>query len=346
MSQTAAAIPKNPALEPAEDFYRLRREGIGFIEQMASGLWTDYNTHDPGITILEALCYAITDLAYRINWDIKDILAPTIAPADPAQPYPDQAFFTAREILTVHPTSPNDFRRLLIDLEQVRNAWVLCRVCACDLTYYAWCDKDQLQLAYQAPNDIDPKAKAVWPLGLYDAALELEADPALGDLNDRKIERTSVLHDSDGVHSLILELRFPDISLSDADQWSLFLQSDDAFENRNGASFKPKLKRLGATKTYDVFSDGTLDEAGRNAYVRSHLRGVFYLSYEIELTPSGLTIDIENASLRVIGDAATRAATTADGLRALVSDASAGDFIRRYRDKAIAARAAIASAKE
>ena len=65
MSQNAKALVKNPPLEPAEDFYRLRREGIGFIEQMGSARWTDYNTHDPGITTLEALCYAITDLAYR-----------------------------------------------------------------------------------------------------------------------------------------------------------------------------------------------------------------------------------------------------------------------------------------
>src|SRR5882762_11372491 len=124
MSQTAAAIPKNPALEPAEDFYRLRREGIGFIEQMASGLWTDYNTHDPGITTLEALCYAITDLAYRIGWDVRDILSTKSAPADPLQPYPKQAFFTAREILTVNPTKTGDFRRLLITQETVRNAWI------------------------------------------------------------------------------------------------------------------------------------------------------------------------------------------------------------------------------
>ena len=29
--------------------------------------WTDHNTHDPGITVLEALDYALTDLQYRGN---------------------------------------------------------------------------------------------------------------------------------------------------------------------------------------------------------------------------------------------------------------------------------------
>ena len=74
MSQALATISKQPTLKPAEDYYRLRQEGIGFISQMGSRYWTDYNTHDPGITILEGLCYAITDLAYCTGWDIKDIL--------------------------------------------------------------------------------------------------------------------------------------------------------------------------------------------------------------------------------------------------------------------------------
>src|SRR2546425_6100139 len=122
MNQSATALQKNPPLEPAEDFYRLRREGIGFIEQMGSARWTDYNTHDPGITTLEALCYAITDIAYRAKWDIEDILAPATTPVGPAPPFPGQAFFTAGKILTVNPTSPDDLRLLLIDLGQVRNA--------------------------------------------------------------------------------------------------------------------------------------------------------------------------------------------------------------------------------
>src|SRR5216683_657652 len=129
MSASPPALIKNLAQEPAQDFYSLRREGIGFIEQMGSGRWTDYNVHDPGITILEALCYAITDLGYRIGWDIPDILSPPTASPDPLQPYPNQAFFTARSILTVNPATSDDFRRLLIDLLDVRDAWIICKEC-------------------------------------------------------------------------------------------------------------------------------------------------------------------------------------------------------------------------
>lgn len=125
MTDQPRYIAKPPVLKPAEDFYRLRQEGISFIEEMGTELWTDYNAHDPGITILEALCYGITELAYRTGWDIQDILTPDPAKKKVAdQPYPGQYFPSAREILTVNPVTPDDFRRLLIDHKDVRNAWV------------------------------------------------------------------------------------------------------------------------------------------------------------------------------------------------------------------------------
>jgi len=116
MSDTSRVLQKNPPLDAAQDFYRLRREGIGFIAQMGSRSWTDYNVHDPGITILEAFCYAITDLAYRVGWRIEDLLTPdpTKVSVDPLQPFPNQAFPTARRILTTNPVTPDDGGRRII----------------------------------------------------------------------------------------------------------------------------------------------------------------------------------------------------------------------------------------
>jgi hypothetical protein len=64
-------LPDNAVL----DYNFLRREGIRHLERLAGPLWTDFNLHDPGITILEQLCYALTDLSYRIAYDLKDLLA-------------------------------------------------------------------------------------------------------------------------------------------------------------------------------------------------------------------------------------------------------------------------------
>ncbi|MDO9240255.1 MAG: hypothetical protein Q7U30_09575, partial [Methylicorpusculum sp.] len=216
MNEQSVTIAKQPAQKTAEDFFELRREGIGYIAEMGSRFWTDYNTHDPGITLLEALCYALTDLAYRSNWDIKDLLMPPPAEADPEKPFAGQAFFTARDILTVNPVTPDDFRCSLIDLDTVRNAWIFCKQCACDVNYYAVCENETVTLAYQKPQNSVHEPKKVDVLGLYDVLLELEADPELGDLNDRKIERTVNLFDAEGkAYPLTMELRFPDLQLMD-----------------------------------------------------------------------------------------------------------------------------------
>lgn len=113
----AKAVPATKAL----DYGLLRAEGLKHIEQMGSALWTDYNAHDPGITILEILCYAITDLAYRTGAPIENLLS---SPADNAENFRQQ-FFSAKEILTSRPVTEIDYRKLFIDIDGVKNAWLL-----------------------------------------------------------------------------------------------------------------------------------------------------------------------------------------------------------------------------
>ena len=55
-------IIRNKTRPLSQDYEQLRRLGLNYIEQFSREIWTDYNIHDPGITILEALMYAITDL--------------------------------------------------------------------------------------------------------------------------------------------------------------------------------------------------------------------------------------------------------------------------------------------
>jgi len=113
----ALFITRTP-LDPDLDFARLRREGLVLIERLAHEVWTDYNPHDPGVTILELMCYALTDLAYRTDYDIKDLLTGEVqgALANRGQ------FHSANEVLTCAPVSFDDLRKLLMDIEGVRNA--------------------------------------------------------------------------------------------------------------------------------------------------------------------------------------------------------------------------------
>lgn len=99
------------------DFQTLRDIGIKHLQTLSGKIWTDYNLHDPGVTILEVLCYAVTDLGYRNNLDIQDLLA-----LDSQQP--ENNFFTPDQILTCNPVTHLDLRKRLIDIPGVRNAWI------------------------------------------------------------------------------------------------------------------------------------------------------------------------------------------------------------------------------
>ena len=101
------------------DFNKLRTEGINYLGKLSGKIWSDHNLHDPGITILEVLCYAMLDLGYRTNLPVADILA-----TDPALLKPEDNFFTPAQILTNNPLTINDYRKLLIDIPGIRNAWL------------------------------------------------------------------------------------------------------------------------------------------------------------------------------------------------------------------------------
>jgi len=313
MSKLPVTIPNFPELKPVEDFYLLRRKGIEFIEQMGSQIWTDYNLHDPGITMLEAFAYAHTDLGYRTSWPIRDLLAPEIYGTDTHQP-----FFTARQILTVNPWTTDDFRRLLIDIDGIRNAWMHCKDCACDIFLYAWCDsKNQIHLGYQKPKDVpENKIVKVHPKGLYEALLELESDPELGDLNNRKINLKFTLAVNGILEQYELELRFPEWELLDQDLYEAFVSSTD----------DPVVVTLGKFSRSKTDPNTILDKD-----LRQYWNGVFYVTFHF--SAGGENIVIQNASLRIFGSTGVKNASTVAAITGLLTKGSAAGFIQLYRRK-------------
>jgi hypothetical protein len=97
----------------------LRSELIQFIEKFSSAQWTDYNTHDPGITLGEHLCFGITEDLHVAGLPIADLLTPAAG-----QPEMGSALFPAHEVLPCRPLTLADYRKRIIDQEGVRNAWI------------------------------------------------------------------------------------------------------------------------------------------------------------------------------------------------------------------------------
>ncbi|MFT4601148.1 MAG: hypothetical protein ACI857_001326, partial [Arenicella sp.] len=98
------------------DVAHLKEKAIAELQLLTGKRWTDYNIHDPGITTLEILCFAITELAYRADYKIEDIFYPRTK-----ENVPRDTFYSAEEILTSGAISINDLKRLILDVNGIKN---------------------------------------------------------------------------------------------------------------------------------------------------------------------------------------------------------------------------------
>lgn len=157
-------ISRLPPSSASMQFDTLLKQGVAACQQLAGDVWTDFNEHDPGVTILEQLCFAITELGFRANYPIAELVAPSIAaaraaaaPGAPAQedsganvaalsasgllrasatgapassvPVPEQpdrhTLFTGDRILSCSPVVIDDYRKLLYDqVRNLKNVWL------------------------------------------------------------------------------------------------------------------------------------------------------------------------------------------------------------------------------
>ncbi len=110
--------------EQPHGFAQLRREGIEHLQALCGESWTDYNLHDPGVTILEQLCYALTDLHQRAGLDVADLLAGVDGTID----LPAQALYPPQEIFPCRATTVADYRKLILDrVSELDNVWLRAR---------------------------------------------------------------------------------------------------------------------------------------------------------------------------------------------------------------------------
>ena len=179
-----ASIDKFPKTIHSKKTYEyLRTKGISYLQQLAAEKWTDHNIHDPGITLLEMICYALTDLGYKTEYAIEDILAEgsvineknKLAQTTAKQTNND-TFFTAAEILPCNPVTLNDWRKLIIDVPLVKNAWLIMLEQSTPAIYR---DPKLSELRF-TPNN---RTRRLNIDGLFEVNMEFEEDDILGDLN-------------------------------------------------------------------------------------------------------------------------------------------------------------------
>ena len=118
----AVSFSANDVERTSLNFSELRELGIKYIQEVSGDEWTDYNAHDPGITILEQLCFAITDNALRTSLPVNDLL---IRGEDTPIDANGNGFFSPAAIFSTHPVTTGDTRAFLIDrFTEIQNAWI------------------------------------------------------------------------------------------------------------------------------------------------------------------------------------------------------------------------------
>ncbi|GJM34477.1 MAG: hypothetical protein DHS20C18_34780 [Saprospiraceae bacterium] len=165
MPKALTILQDDPAFPDYLDFDTLRIKGREHIAKLSGEIWSDHNVHDPGITIMEVLSYAILDIGYRNQLPEKELFS-----RDRASGQEEDNFFTAARILSCNPLTINDLRKLILSVQGVKNAWLEITDQA-EVALGIDCEKSRLR--YQNLSN-DSQYPTLRLNGLYLVYLELE----------------------------------------------------------------------------------------------------------------------------------------------------------------------------
>jgi len=276
----AVRITSSPPVRTSLDYAALRERGMDLIRQLAEGTWTDHNVHDPGVTLLEAFSYAMTELGFRIQLDMADLLrsGEAHAPAD---------LVPAHRVLPSGPVTPSDLRNLLLDHPLVGDALIAAGM-ESEVAFFE-------DPASDPPFTYAAGAARVRPRGLFEVMLEFEE-------REWNSNTYTVSVDSSGV-AYTLDLALPHWDEAES---APFREGADiinaAMMESGGVVFRP----LAETQTY--FGHLRVDHAGPAGPVSSILWFVLRI-----------TDDLANPALVAEGIlAAARAAVEATGTGSVI----------------------------
>lgn len=196
-------IPKQIDTSLGPEYNTLRTEGMQHIRDLASAIWSDYNVHDPGITTLEMLCYALTDLNYRITLPVENILA---VDHDNTNSMHEQ-FLSAIKILPTYPVTPDDYRQLFVRIDGVRNAWIKKSPHSIIANYKQPDGKPLLRYAKPGENALTGKEVKFDLKGINDILIDFEDFPELGgDAAKIKAKQDDIIKQIKSVYHYFREL--------------------------------------------------------------------------------------------------------------------------------------------
>lgn len=94
-----------------DDLYtELQRKTLHELQRLSGAVWTDYNPSDPGVTIADAVDYALTETDYKLDFALEDYLA------DKDGTWTGKRFglYPPEEVYPSAPVTADDYRRLIL----------------------------------------------------------------------------------------------------------------------------------------------------------------------------------------------------------------------------------------
>ncbi len=114
-------IEKKAETQEPSDYQELREAALKTVRQLSGNLWTDYNDHDPGITIMDAFNYALTELHYKLSFPVEDYLTNTGSNFNPN----DFGLFLPVQVYSTAPVTTSDYCKLFFDrIPEIANIWL------------------------------------------------------------------------------------------------------------------------------------------------------------------------------------------------------------------------------
>lgn len=145
------------------DYAALRERGMDWIRQLAGESWSDHNVHDPGVTLLEAFCYAMTELGFRIQQTLPDLLRS-------GEIYGQSNLAPAHQMLPTAPVTALDLQQVLLDHLLVNDAQIILNTASSVPLY-----EDEAMVQQGNPSlTYDDTSHPVAIQGLYDVLIFFE----------------------------------------------------------------------------------------------------------------------------------------------------------------------------
>lgn len=96
--------------ERADNFYQeLQEKTLERLQELSGDVWTDFNIHDPGVTISDNMNYALFELQYKLELPFRSFIGPNTSE------YASKGILSAEHIFEQSIVTPEDYEQLFLD---------------------------------------------------------------------------------------------------------------------------------------------------------------------------------------------------------------------------------------